>query len=69
MHILIVIVFMFRVIFINIVFKNIIVKVMKIVCICWFKFGYSMTMHSLKNIKSVNYFTNPWMIITSLAFK
>lgn len=37
MHIVIVTVFRFTVMFINIVFKNIIVKVMKIVCVCWLK--------------------------------
>jgi len=71
MRIVIVIVFRFTVMFINIVFKNIIVKVMKIVCICWLKLwilNYDARNGKYKK-NSVNYFTSHWEIIRSLAFK
>jgi hypothetical protein len=74
MHIVIVIVFVtvirFTVIFTNIAFKNIIVKVMKIVCMCWVKLWVlNYDARNGKYKKSVNYFTSHWEIIRSLALK
>jgi hypothetical protein len=71
MHIGIVTVFRFTAMFINIVFGNIILKVMKIVCICWLKLwilNYDACNGKYKK-SSVNYFTSHWEIIRSLAFK